>query len=115
MLYIFASGIAIPNAKGNIGSITITDGGKYYENPPSVDGNPPDSVRATGTAQITGTQVSGVTITNQGRGYVNVNGSAFVPSVTFSVETFVGGIKLEDGEWIIIRDYSKYYSRKFNS
>ena len=30
-------------------SIIITDGGKYYENPPSVTiGNPPDSVRATG-------------------------------------------------------------------
>ncbi len=98
-----ASGIAIPNAKGNIGSIIITGGGKYYENPPSVTiGNPPDSIRATGTAQITGTSVTGITITNPGRGYINVNGSAFVPSVTFSVETFVGGIRLEDGDGLLL-------------
>ena len=102
-IHFAASGVAVPDAKGNIGSITITDGGKYYENAPSVTiGNPPDSIRATGTVQILGTQVSGVTITNQGRGYVNVNGTPFVPSVAFSVETFTGGIRLEDGDGLLL-------------
>ena len=33
---------------------------------------------------------------------MNVNGSAFVPSVTFTVETFVGGIKLEDDDGLLL-------------
>lgn len=102
-IHFAASGIAVPNAKGNIGSIVITDGGNFYENPPSVNiGNPPDSIRATGTAQIIGTNVSTITITNQGRGYMNVNGTPFVPSVSFSVETFTGGIILEDGDGLLL-------------
>ena len=102
-IHFVATGIAVPNAKGNIGSITITDGGKYYANPPTVTvGNPPDSVTATGTAIRTGTSITGVTITQPGRGYMNVNGSAFVPSVTFTVETFVGGIKLEDDDGLLL-------------
>lgn len=103
-IHFVATGIAVPNAKGNIGSITITDGGKYYENSPSVTiGNPPDSITAIGTAIRTGTSVTSVTITQAGRGYMNVTGTAFVPSVTFSVETFVGGIRLEDGGGLLLQ------------
>ena len=102
-IHFAATGIAVPDANGNIGNITITNGGKYYENAPSVNiGNPPDSVRATATSTISGTSVSTITITEQGRGYMNVNGTPFVPSVTFSVETFVGGIRLEDGDGLLL-------------
>ena len=102
--FFVASGTAIPNAKGNIGSITITNGGKYYTSAPTVTvGNPPDSVTAQGTANRSGAVITGVTITNQGRGYVQPNGTIFTPSITFTVESFTGGIKLEDGSGLLLQ------------
>lgn len=60
--------------RGTVGSITITNGGTGYTSPPTVvfsDGT------ATGTAVLTGTSVSSVTITNSGS-YVNIPTMTFV-------------------------------------
>ena len=98
-----AQGIATANAKGNISTITITDGGKYYASAPTVIvGNPPDSIRAEGQATLTGTGVTSVT--NQGRGYVQPNGTLITPIITFSTETFDTGvgIKLEDNSGLLL-------------
>ena len=100
-----AQGIATANAKGNISTITITDGGKYYASAPTVIvGNPPDSIRAEGQATLTGTGVTSVTVTNQGRGYVQPNGTLITPIITFSTETFDTGvgIKLEDNSGLLL-------------
>lgn len=103
-IHFAATGVAVANSQGNIESITITNGGKYYENAPTVTvANPPDAITAQGTAILTGSAVTSVNITNQGRGYVNVTGAPFVPSATFTVETFTGGIKLEDGSGLLLQ------------
>ena len=102
-IHFTATGTAVPDSKGNISSITITDGGKYYQNPPTITvGNPPDSVRATATASLSGSAVSTINITNQGQGYINSNGTDFIPTVTFTVESLVGGIKLEDDDGLLL-------------
>ena len=102
-IHFTATGTAVPDSKGNISSITITDGGKYYQNPPTITvGNPPDSVRATATASLSGSAVSTINITSPGQGYINSNGTDFIPTVTFTVETLVGGIKLEDDDGLLL-------------
>mgnify|MGYP003322066627 FL=1 len=102
-IHFTATGTAVPDSKGNISSITITDGGKYYQNPPTITvGNPPDSVRATATASLSGSAVSTINITNQGQGYINSDGTDFIPTVTFTVESLVGGIKLEDDDGLLL-------------
>ena len=107
-----ATGTATANSQGNITSLTITDGGKYYENPPTVTiANPPDAVTATGTPVLTGTGVTSVSMSNNGRGYVNVNGTVFNPSVTFSVETFTGSIKLEDNSGLVLENTANTVNR----
>ena len=67
-------------------------------------GNPPDSIRAEGQATLTGTGVTSVTVTNQGRGYVQPNGTLITPIITFSTETFDTGvgIKLEDNSGLLL-------------
>ena len=102
-IHFAATGTATANSQGNITSITITEGGKYYENPPTVNiANPPDRQTATGTPVLTGSGVTSVSMSSAGRGYVNVNGTPYVPSVTFTVETFAGGIKLEDNSGLLL-------------
>jgi len=64
-----------------VDSVTITDGGTFYERPPHVTFSPPltgDNV-ATGVAIITDGQVSGVSITNPGGPYA----ATYVPTATF--------------------------------
>ena len=104
-IHFAATGTASANSQGSVTSIAITNGGKYYENPPTVTiANPPDAITATGTAILTGTGVTSVNMGNNGRGYTNVNGTAFVPSATFTVETFTGGITLEDNSGLLLEN-----------
>ena len=50
-------------------------------------------------------------MSNNGRGYVNVNGTVFNPSVTFSVETFTGSIKLEDNSGLVLENTANTVNR----
>ena len=70
---ITATAYANVNASGEVTSLTVVRGGLGYDssNPPTVFIQPPQNgTQATATATVTGTQVTGFTITDSGSGYI---------------------------------------------
>jgi hypothetical protein len=74
-----AAGTAVINFAGQVVGVMMTDLGSGYTSAPTVAIAAPSIVTATGTATRSGTTVSGVTLTNAGKGY-----GASAPTVSFS-------------------------------